>query len=63
MSKLTDDALEYLGGAAQLFEALNKLRKQLKSVNEITLARRVIAKMRKEEDLVDELPPSQKTRN
>ena len=60
MSKLTDDALEYLGGAAQVFEALNKLRKQLKSVNEITLARRVIAKMRKEEDLLDELPPSQK---
>jgi len=60
MSKTIDDALEYLGGAAQLFEELNKLRKQLKSANEITLARRVIAKMRKEEDLLDELPPSQK---
>ncbi len=27
MSKATDDALEYLGGAAQLFEVLNKLQK------------------------------------
>ena len=60
MSKATEDALEYLGGAAQLFEVLNKLRKQLKSENEITLARRVIAKLRKEEDLLDELPPGQK---
>ena len=60
MSKVTEDALEYLGGAAQLFVVLNKLRKQLKSENEITLARRVIAKLRKEEDLLDELPPGQK---
>jgi predicted acylesterase/phospholipase RssA len=60
MSKVTEDALEYLGGAAQLFVVLNKLRKQLKSANEITLARRVIAKLRKEEDLLDELPSGQK---
>lgn len=60
MSKAIDDALEYLGGAAQRFEVLNKLRKQLKSENEITLARRVIAKLRKEEALLDELPPGQK---
>ena len=60
MSKPIDLALEYLGGAAQRFEVLNKLRKQLKSENEITLARRVIAKLRKEEDLLDELPLSYK---
>ena len=60
MSKAIDEACDYLGGAAQLFEVLNELRKQLKSENEISLARRVIAKMRKEEDLLDELPPSQK---
>ena len=60
MSQAVIDALEYLGGAAQLFEVLNQLRKQLKSENEITLARRVIAKLRKEEALLDELPPSQK---
>ena len=60
MSKPIDLALEYLGGAAQRFEVLNKLRKQLKSENEITLARRVIAKLRKEEDLLDELPLSHK---
>jgi len=60
MSKAVDLACDYLGGAAQLFEVLNQLRKQLKYENEISLARRVIAKMRKEEDLLDELPPSQK---
>jgi predicted acylesterase/phospholipase RssA len=60
MSKATEDALEYLGGAAKLFEVLNKLRKQLKSENEISLARRVLAKLRKEEALLDELPPGQK---
>ena len=60
MSKAVDQACDYLGGAAQLFEVLNELRKQLKSENEISLARRVIAKMRKEEDLLDELLPSQK---
>ena len=60
MSKATNDALEYLAGAAQRFEVLNKLRKQLKSENEITLARRVIAKLRKEEALLDELPLGQK---
>ncbi|HUR71377.1 MAG TPA: patatin-like phospholipase family protein [Candidatus Limnocylindrales bacterium] len=60
MPKASDDALEYLGGAAQLFEVVNKLQKQLKSANEINLARRVIAKMRKEEDLLDELPPIHK---
>ncbi|HYJ14262.1 MAG TPA: tetratricopeptide repeat-containing protein, partial [Candidatus Limnocylindria bacterium] len=60
MSKATNDALEYLAGAAQRFEVLNKLRKQLKSENEITLARRMIAKLRKEEALLDELPLSQK---
>ncbi len=60
MSKAIDHALEYLAGAAQRFEVLNKLRKQLKSENEITLARRVIAKLRKEEALLDELPLSQK---
>jgi len=60
MSQAIDDALEYLGGAARLFEPLDKLRRQLKAENEITLARRVIAKMRKEEDLLDELPASQK---
>ena len=61
MSKAVDEACAYLGGAAQLFEVLNQLRKQLKSENEISLARRVIAKMRKEEDLLDELPSSQKS--
>ena len=60
MSNATEDALEYLGGAAQLFEVLNKQRKQLKSENEITLARRVIAKMRKGENLLDELPQREK---
>lgn len=60
MSKAVDDACAYLGGAAQLFEVLNELRKQLKAENEISLGRRVIAKMRKEEGLLDDLPPSQK---
>ena len=56
MSANIDDAHAFLGGASVRFEAANKLWKQLKDENELSLARLVIARIRRGEGLLDELP-------
>lgn len=62
MSKTVDDARAYLGGAAFLFEAVNDLWPRLKKESEISLARLVLARIRSAEGLLDDLPPSRRTR-
>src|SRR5262249_49880763 len=63
MSKATDEARIFLGGALFSFEAANKLWNQLKNENELSLARLVLARIRHGEGLLDEVPASHKVRS
>ena len=46
MSQFVDEAHTYLGGAALRFDGVNRLWRQLKADNEISLARSVLTRMR-----------------
>lgn len=55
-------ARQYLAGAAVLFQRADQLWRQLKSENEISLARSVLARLRNGEGLLDQLPSDRKTK-
>lgn len=62
MSDLIATARAYLAGQAKTFADANRLWKDLKRADEISLARRVLERLRKGEGLIGELPGDAKTR-
>jgi len=62
MSTNTSDAKEFLFGKFVLFKDANQLWQQLKSANEISLARQVLERMRSGNVLQDRLPSDRKTK-
>lgn len=56
MPQSVDEARRYLGGAALQFDDAYTLSRQLKSENEISLARSVLARMRSDQGLLDGVP-------
>jgi hypothetical protein len=60
MSNARDKASAFLGGALLQFQTANELWKQLKDENELSLARLVLARMRREDGLLDGLPANRK---
>ena len=63
MSNACDKANAFLGGASIQFQTVNELWKQLKDENELSLARLVLARIRREEGLLDELPANRRIRS
>ncbi len=61
-SPSVNEAHKYLAGAAVLFQSANKLWRQLKAENEISLARSVLARLRSGEGLLDQIPSDRKTK-
>jgi hypothetical protein len=55
-SPSVNEAHKYLAGAAVLFQSANKLWRQLKAENEVSLARSVLARLRSGEGLLDQIP-------
>lgn len=62
MSEHTAEAKELLSGRHFQFKDANQLWEQLKSENEIALARQVVELIRDQKNLVDRLPADRKTR-
>src|SRR5512147_1406491 len=62
MSKNASDAREFLSGKYLLFKDANQLWDQLKSENEIALARQVVELVRNQKNLLDRLPSDRKTK-
>src|SRR5262245_2143993 len=62
MSDLTLGARGFLAGAALTFDDANRLWKNLKNADEISLARRVLERLRDGKGLIDRLPLDRKTR-
>jgi len=62
MSENTVEAKEFLSGKNFLFKDANQLWEQLKSQNEIALARQVVELIRDQRNLIDRLPTDRKTR-
>jgi len=62
VSMNTSDAKEFLLGKFILFDDANQLWQQLKSANEISLARRVLERVRSGNVLQDRLPSDRKTK-
>lgn len=62
MSENTAEAKEFLSGKHFQFKDANRLWEQLKSENEIALARQVVELIRDQKNLVDRLPADRKTR-
>lgn len=62
MSEHTAEAKELLSGRHFQFRDANQLWEQLKSENEIALARQVVELIRDQKNLVDRLPADRKTR-
>jgi predicted acylesterase/phospholipase RssA len=62
MSLSVDEARRYLAGAAVRFDVANKLWRQLKADNEISLARSVLARLRGGQGLLDDLPSDRKVK-
>ena len=60
MSQFVDQARSYLGGKSFRFDDLNKLWRELKAENEISLARSVLARLRSGQGLLDEIPSDRK---
>ena len=56
------EAHKYLAGAAVLFQTADKLWRQLKADNEISLARSVLARLRSGEGFLDQIPSDRKTK-
>jgi len=56
MSNTCDKAGAFLGGASLQFQMANELWEQLKDENELSLARLVLARIRREEGLLGGLP-------
>lgn len=62
MTVLTDSARAFLAGKALRFDAANQLWKDLKNADELSLARRVLERIRDGSGLIDKLPPDRKTK-
>jgi predicted acylesterase/phospholipase RssA len=62
MSTTTDAANAFLCGTLESFDTVNQLWRRLKSENEISLARLVLTRIRRDQGLLDELPPDRKIR-
>jgi predicted acylesterase/phospholipase RssA len=62
VTDLISKARAFLAGKALTFEEANKLWKELKNADEISLARRVLERLRDGKGLVDDLPGERKIR-
>lgn len=62
-SKTKTDATAFLGGQTLLFEEANKLWKQLKGDDDISLSRKVLERLRSGEGLKDRIPAQGNVRN
>ena len=63
MTELQSRARAFLAGGALTFEQANKLWKELKNAEELSLGRRVLERLRDGKGLLDALPADRKTRN
>lgn len=63
ISPSVNEARKYLAGAAVLFQVADKLWRQLKADNEISLARSVLARLRRGEGVLDEVPADRKIKD
>jgi predicted acylesterase/phospholipase RssA len=63
MRELRDRARAFLAGTALTFDDANKLWKDLKTADEISLARRVLERLRDGRGLVGQLPADRRTRH
>jgi predicted acylesterase/phospholipase RssA len=63
MTNLQDRAHAFLAGTALTFDQANTLWRDLKNADDISLARRVLERLRDERGLIDKLPADRKTRD